>query len=133
MKCTQHFDNLQRLVWPFEGKQKGQGTANMIKPTPYSSWALLVTQFLLIKKNFFIEEKLIYNVVPISAVQQWLSCTHIYILFLSHQILYSFLCFTVGPCLSILNVIICIYQPQIPYPSLFFPPSPLATTSLTSV
>ena len=37
---------------------------------------------------------------------------------------YSSLCYTVGPhCLSILNVIVCIYSPQTPYPShcLFLP------------
>ena len=34
---------------------------------------------------------------------------------LSQETGYSFLCSTVGPCcLSILNVIVCIYQPQIP-------------------
>ena len=43
----------------------------------------------------------------------WLSYTHIYILFhcdLSQDIEYSFLCYTVGPCcFSILYVIVCIY------------------------
>ena len=53
---------------------------------------------------------------------------------------YSSLCFTVGPCcLSILHVIVCIYQPQIPRPSLslsvfFFWPHPAACrTSPTTV
>ena len=42
---------------------------------------------------------------------------------LSQEIGYSSLCYTVGPhCLSILNVIVCIYQPQTPSPSLFFHP-----------
>ena len=49
-----------------------------------------------------------------------------YILFqygLSQEIGYCSLCHTVGPyCLSILNVITCIYQPQIPSPSLTLPP-----------
>ena len=34
---------------------------------------------------------------------------------------------------SILNVLVCIYQPQTPSPSLCLAPSPLATTSLFSV
>ena len=45
---------------------------------------------------------------------------------------YSSLCCTAGPrCLSILNVIVCIYEPQ----TLRLPPSPssLATTSLLSI
>ena len=41
---------------------------------------------------------------------------------LSQDIKYSSLGYTVGPCLSILNVLFCIYQPQIPSPSLFLPP-----------
>ena len=41
---------------------------------------------------------------------------------LSQEIGSSSLCYTVGPCLSILNVVGCIYQPQIPSPSLFLPP-----------
>ena len=62
--------------------------------------------------------ELIYNVVLISAVQQCDSVIHIYtFLFnipfhygLSQEIEYSSLCYTVGPCcLSILNVIVCIY------------------------
>ena len=74
---------------------------------------------------------MIYNVVPISAVQQSDSVIHIYTFFfnilfhygLSQDIVYSSLCYTLGPCCSpILNVIICIYQPQIPGPSLSLPP-----------
>ena len=64
-----------------------------------------------------------------------------YILFhygLSQDIEYSSLCYTVGPCcLSILNVIVCIYQPQTPSASLSLPHSLphslLATTSLSSM
>ena len=60
-----------------------------------------------------------------------------YILFhygLSQDTEYSSLCYTVGPCgLSILYVIVCIYQPQTPSPSLPHPASPLATTSLFSM
>ena len=53
---------------------------------------------------------------------------------LSQEIDYSFLCYTIRPCcLSILNVIVCIYQLQIPSPSLSFPPSPLATVNLISM
>ena len=48
---------------------------------------------------------------------------HFHILFhygLSQEIGYSFLCCTVGTCsLSILSIIVCIYQPQTPSP---FPP-----------
>ena len=51
---------------------------------------------------------------------------------LSHNFEYSSLFYTVGPCLSILNVIVCIYQNQTPSPSLFLPASPLATQSLCS-
>ena len=72
---------------------------------------------------FLIEVYLIYNVMPISAVQQSDSVTDIYTFFLKYsfplwftqEIGYSSLCYTVGPCcLSILNVIVCIYQPPIP-------------------
>ena len=65
---------------------------------------------------------------------KWLSYTHTYILFfffffyilfhygLSQEIGYSSLCSTVGPwCLSILNVILCIYQPQTHRPTLSLP------------
>ena len=49
---------------------------------------------------------------------------------LSQDIEYSSLCSTVGSCcLSILYILVCIYQPQTPNPSL----SHLATTSLFSV
>ena len=43
------------------------------------------------------------------------------------------LCYIVGPCLSILNIIVCIYQPQTPSASLSLLPSTLATTSLISM
>ena len=81
--------------------------------------------------------------MPISAVQQSDWVLHIYIhsffniLFhygLSQEIGYSLLCCTIGPCcLTILNVIVCIYQPQTPSPSLSFPHFPLATTNLISM
>ena len=73
---------------------------------------------------------------------KWLSYTYMYILFfnilfhygLSQDNEYSSLCSTVGPCcLSILNVIVCIYQPQTPTPSLSLLTSPLANTSLFSM
>ena len=65
--------------------------------------------------------QLIYNVTPISAAQQSGPVIHIYIYThflsyitfhhgLSREIRYNFLCYAVGPhCLSILNVIVCIY------------------------
>ena len=68
---------------------------------------------------------------------KWLSYTHIDILFLiffsimfiTGYWVYS-LSYRLGPCcLSILNVIVCIYQPQTPRPSISLPASPLATTS----
>ena len=40
---------------------------------------------------------------------------------LSQEIGYSSLCYTVGPCLSILNIRVCINQPEIPSPSLPLP------------
>ena len=57
----------------------------------------------------------------------FLFCNHfnMFIFFhhgLSQDIEYSSLCYRAGPCcLSILNVIVCIYQPQIPSPSLSLP------------
>ena len=43
---------------------------------------------------------------------------------LSQETGYSSLCCTVGPhCLSILNTIVCIYQPQTPHPSHSLPPT----------
>ena len=85
---------------------------------------------------FLIEAQLIYNVVPIPTVQQSDSFVHIctfFFLFFSimvyHRIL-NIVCHILGPCcLSILNIIVCIYQLQTPSPSLSLP-SPLATTSL---
>ena len=91
---------------------------------------------------FLIEVQLIYNVVLISAVQQKDSVIHIYVFF------FIFCSIMVYPrrsnivpcaiqqepcCLSVLNAIVCIYQPQTPSPSLSLPPSPLATTSLFSM
>ena len=53
---------------------------------------------------------------------------------LSQEIGYSSLYYTVGRCcLSILTVIVWVYQPQIPSPSLSLPPAPLATTSMISM
>ena len=59
----------------------------------------------------------------------WLGYTHTDILFLysfsfglSQETGYSSQCYTVGPCcLSILNIIVCIYCPQTPSLSLSFP------------
>ena len=49
---------------------------------------------------------------------------------LSQNIVYSSLCYTLGPCcLSILYIIVCICPSQTPNPSLPHAPSPLATTS----
>ena len=72
---------------------------------------------------------------------KWLRYTNIYVLFhicfqygLSQDIEYSSLSYTLGPCcLSILNVIVCNYQPQTPSPFLFLPHSSLTTTSLFSL
>lgn len=70
---------------------------------------------------------LIYIVVPVSAVQQNDSGMYMYTLlfiFLSillyHRV-YSSLCSTsaVGPCLSILDIIVCIYYKLPDHPSLF--------------
>ena len=79
---------------------------------------------------FFFEVQLIYNVVSISAVQQSDSVLYIQTFFFKYsfplwfipEIGCSSLCYTDGPCcLSILNVRVCIYQPQIPSPSLSLP------------
>ena len=52
---------------------------------------------------------------------------------LSQEIGYSSLCCTVEPhCLSILNVIVCIYKPQTPPPAHFLSP-PLANKSVLYV
>ena len=90
-------------------------------------WLILSKIFIHSKENnlkfflifiFFIKVQLIYNVVPVSAVWQSDSYMHSLknILFhygLFQEIEYSSLCYTVGPwCLFILNVIVCIYQPQ---------------------
>ena len=81
---------------------------------------------------------MIYSVAPISVVQQM---TETYAFFfivcsigLAQDVEYSFLCYTLGPCcLSILKGVVCIYQPQIPSPSVSRPFSPLATTRLLPV
>ena len=56
---------------------------------------------------------------------KWLSYTHTDILFhycLSQHIEYSSLGYTIGPCcLPILYIVVCIYQPQTPSPSLSLP------------
>ena len=66
---------------------------------------------------------MIYNVLPISAVQQSDPAIHTYTFFshiLFHHVLsqetgHSSQCYTVGShCLSILNVIVCIYHPKLP-------------------
>ena len=85
---------------------------------------------------------LVYNVVPLSTVQQGDSVIPIYTLFfmffsitgLSQYIEHSSLCCTLGPgCfLSTLNVIVCIYQPQTSSLS-FSTLHPLANTSLLSM
>ena len=78
---------------------------------------------------FFPEVELTYNVVPISVVQQSDSCiytyiyihTHILQLFLSIMTyptkLDSSLYYGGEPCLFIVNVMVCIYQPRTPSPS----------------
>ena len=92
----------------------------------------------------FNEVYLIYIFVLISAVHKSDSVihththththTHSFLNILFHYGLpqetgYSSLCYTVGPCcLSVLNVIVWIYQPQAPSPSLSHPFSPLATS-----
>ena len=72
---------------------------------------------------------------------EWLGYAHIYMVFtipflygLSPDVEDSSLCYTVGLCCSsILNVIVCIYQPQTPSQSLDLPSSFLATTSMFSM
>ena len=73
---------------------------------------------------------MIYSALWIFAVQQSDAMLHVYILFLniffhyglSQEIIHSPLWYTVGTCcLFILSVIVCIYQPQIPSLSPFFP------------
>ena len=75
------------------------------------------------KIQFCIEIQFIYNIMPVSAVQQSDSVIHIYTLFfyilfhygLSQDIKYSSLCYTLGPCCSSIRyVIVCIYQLQTP-------------------
>ena len=95
----------------------------------------------ILKKSYFIEVQLIYNVVLISAIQQSDSVIHIYIytfFFILFSImvyeLYSSLCYTVGSCSSILYIIVCIHLSQTPSPPLSHLPSiRSATTSLFSM
>ena len=82
---------------------------------------------------FLIEVQLIYNVVPICAVQQSDLVIHIYTFFshygLPWEVGCSSQCSTVGPrCSSILNVMVCIYQAQTPSPPHSLPCLPLATS-----
>ena len=90
--------------------------------------------FFLLKDNIFkkIEVELIYTVNS-CCTAKWLSYTHIYILFfnilfhsgLSQDISYNSLCCRVGPCcLSILHILVYIYQPQLPVHP-FSTPTPL--------
>ena len=80
--------------------------------------------FVLLKYSWFtmLCQSLLY-----SKVTQFSTYRHSFlnILFhygLSQEIGYSSLCSTVGPwCLSILNVIVCVYQSQIPSPPLSLP------------
>ena len=63
-----------------------------------------------------------YNVVLESGVRQSESAVLFQILFhfrLLQVIEYSSLCYTVGPCLSILDIVVCICYSQIP--NLFLP------------
>ena len=81
-----------------------------------------------------ITKGLFTTVESISAVEHNDPVIHIYIHSFSHitfhhdlyqETGYSSLCYRVGPhCLSILNVIVCIYQPQTPHPSHLFSPPP---------
>ena len=72
----------------------------------------------------------------ISSVQRSGSGIHMYTFFFIisimayHDIEYSSLCYTLGPCPSILHVIVCTCQSQTPTPSLPHPSSFPATTSL---
>ena len=93
-----------------------------------------------IKKSYFIELQLIYNVVLISAIQQSDSVLYIYMcvcvcvcvythtfffIFFSIMVyeLYSSLCYTVGSCSSILYIIVCIHLSQTHSPPLCHLPS----------
>ena len=80
---------------------------------------------------FYVGVQLINNVLSVSGVQESVSVIHIHVSIL-FQILFPFRllqnieqsspCYTVGSCcLSILDVIVCIYQLEIPSPSLSFP------------
>ena len=91
------------------------------------------------QKVIFTKGLLIYSVVSISAVQPRDPYNGLFlmlssIMFHHKRLEHSSLYHKVGPhCLSILNVVGCIYQPQIPHPSHSPPLSPLATTSLFSM
>ena len=82
---------------------------------------------------------MIYSIVPISAVQQCDSVIHIYVFFLYifpimvyHRILTIVPC-TLWPCLSILNVMVCVYQLQTPDPSLSIPSALVVVQSFSCV
>ena len=79
----------------------------------YYSWFILLCQFLL------------YSIVTQSYVYIHSFSHTIFHHVLSQEIEYSSLCYTVRPhCLSILNVIVYIYQAQTPHPSHSLPTPP---------
>ena len=86
--------------------------------------------FFFLSKIFLkIEVWLIYSIVPICVIYSDIRIRTFLISFLFHygvsqETGYSSVCYTVGPCLSILNVIVCVYKPQIPSPSLVPTPPP---------
>ena len=77
------------------------------------SWFTVLCQFLL------------YSIVAQSYIYAYVCTFFSYTIFqhvLSPETGYSFLYCKVGPhCLSILNIIVCTYQPQTPRPSFFLP------------
>ena len=93
----------------------------IIKYILFLLYSKIFKKIFLLKYGCFIMcQSLLYSKVT--------SCTHIdillYILFhygLSQDLHYSSLCYTLGPCLSIRNVVICIQLPQAPSPSLSLP------------
>ena len=78
---------------------------------------------------FLIEAQLIYNIVPISVQQS--DSVYTYIFFnirfpdgLPEDIQYSSLCYTLGPCSSILNTMVCSTNPKLPAHPSPYPLSP---------
>ena len=79
----------------------------------------ICNEYVLFSLIYFTDVYLIYNIVLVSGVQQSDLVIYIYVYILFHILFhygllqdteYSSLCYTVGPCcLSILNVIVCIY------------------------